>query len=242
MKTECTVTLDNAVRFEDKVTLKELRATFYECRNFELSYFWQRSAFLLTILTLCFTGYGILLFNVVEKNAKTINALMPYNFLAVMICALGLLFSVLWICLAKGSKAWYELYEAAICEIEREKKDLQIPEKYIMGELPQCDFYKNFPVTRNLFSGSGGPFSPAKTLIVAGQISLATWTLALVAHSFFAAYMIVTKNPNAEKLSDLIREMLPVVTVLIGIIIPFAVVAIFFRVKSTYLTPKIKQG
>lgn len=36
--------------------------------------------------------------------------------------------------MAKGSKAWYELYESAICSIEREK-EIKIPKKYLMGEI-----------------------------------------------------------------------------------------------------------
>lgn len=34
--------------------------------------------------------------------------------------------------MGKGSKAWYEIYESRICEIE-EEGDLGIPEKYRMG-------------------------------------------------------------------------------------------------------------
>ena len=38
----------------------------YQCRDFELSHFWQKSAFLFGFLTMCFGGYGALVRQVVR--------------------------------------------------------------------------------------------------------------------------------------------------------------------------------
>lgn len=54
---------------------------------------------------------------------------------AVAIGLLGFTLSVIWVLMAKGSKAWYEVYAKAISDFEEEfKHELGIPQIYLMGK------------------------------------------------------------------------------------------------------------
>lgn len=49
---------------------------------------------------------------------------------------LGFTLSVIWVLMAKGSKAWYEVYAKAISDFEEEfKHELGIPQIYLMGKV-----------------------------------------------------------------------------------------------------------
>lgn len=99
---------------------QELRKTFYECKNFEINNLWQKSVLLTAFIVLTFTIYATILSKLFDIND------FPNKILIHEICSgislIGLIFAIIWIMMGKGSKAWYELYENAICTIEREKK------------------------------------------------------------------------------------------------------------------------
>lgn len=111
---------------DDQVSLKEIRETFYRLRDFEISNLWQRAIFLSALLVLFFSGYGLLVSKLFEKEIKKF--LMIHEVCSV-VALLAIIFSIIWIMMAKGSKAWYEVYERRICDIEKEE-NLNISSKY----------------------------------------------------------------------------------------------------------------
>lgn len=143
----------------------KLRETFYNCRDFEIKNLWQKSVLLTAFFVLCFTVYANILPLLFENNSDIIKGLL-FSEVCSGISLVGLSFSFVWIMMAKGSKAWYELYETAICNIERDKS-LKIPEEYAMGEI-----YSNRPIDGNLFTNVAGAYSPSKLNIVVGRIFL----------------------------------------------------------------------
>ena len=164
---------------KNKVTLKEIRDTYYSLRNFEISNLWQRSVFLSAILVLFYSGYGYLVSKFLDEEVK--NPLLLHE-LCCAIALLAIVFSIIWIMMAKGSKAWYEVYEKKICEIE-ESKELKITEDHRMGskctpwELDQC-----------LFSNHGGRYSVSKLNILIGKVLLINWTIVLIIHYIGAIF------------------------------------------------------
>lgn len=158
---------------KNKVTLKEIRETYYSLRNFEISNLWQRSIFLSAILVLFYSGYAYLVSKFLDEEVK--NPLLLHE-LCCAIALLAIVFSIIWIMMAKGSKAWYEVYENKICEIEKSKK-LKIPKDHQMGskcipwDLDQC-----------LFSNHGGRYSVSKLNILIGQVLLINWIIVLIIH------------------------------------------------------------
>ena len=157
---------------QNQVSLKELREEFYKIRKFEIQNLWQRSIFLATFIVLLFTGYGAFF----EK-------LMSYDglqsIIGHIICCLlaltGSIFSMLWIMMAKGSKAWYEIYERRIHNIEQETT-LNIPKKYRMDkEAP-------WTLDNSLLSRKPGAYSVSRINILLGQVLWVIWIVAFTSH------------------------------------------------------------
>lgn len=158
-------------------------------RELEIKNLWQRSIFLATFLVLCYTAYGALIGNMLNQclNAEKI---CQYNIVVILTSFAGIIISILWICMAKGSKAWQEVYEDAISDYEhRYWRD--IPDKFHSDEL-KGDHNKR---DRCLLSTKGGPFSPSKINIVIGQISFLIWICIAIVHF---AYLILTYCQNTR--------------------------------------------
>ena len=172
---------------EELITPKDIYNTLWKCRDFELSHLWQRSIFLTTFLFLCFTGYGCALMkicsNISDYNSQS---LLILNIVSLMIALLGIVLSSLWIMMGKGSKAWYEKYELALYNIERNDRycDMivikNMNEDAVMhGSLPDVNKDKNFLSTK------AGPFSVSRINIAIGQISLIVWGIIYFLHLIF---------------------------------------------------------
>jgi hypothetical protein len=157
----------------NKVTLKEIRETYYSLRNFEISNLWQRSVFLSAILVLFYSGYGYLVSKFLDEEVK--KPLLLHE-LCCAIALLAIVFSIIWIMMAKGSKAWYEVYEKKICDIE-EQSELNIPEEFRMGApcIP-------WSLDESLISHNGGRYSASKLNILIGQTLLINWLSILFTH------------------------------------------------------------
>lgn len=158
---------------KNKVTLKEIRETYYSLRNFEISNLWQRSIFLSAILVLFYSGYAYLVSKFLDEEVK--NPLLLHE-LCCAIALLAIVFSIIWIMMAKGSKAWYEVYENKIFDIE-EQSELKIPECHQMK--PKCTLQK---LDQCLFSNHGGRYSVSKLNILIGQVLLINWIIVLIIH------------------------------------------------------------
>ena len=167
----------------NELTLKDIRETFYHCRDFEITNLWQRSIFLYGFILACFTGYGAILISLLTTGDQKIA--YPYfaNFIECVISLIGIVFSIIWIMMAKGSKAWYEIYEKAIGIIEHSDKAnnefVNIPNDYRMGNY--CTQYKHH-INDCLFSTKGGKYSPSKLNVFIGQVVLVIWCVCFVAH------------------------------------------------------------
>lgn len=81
------------------------------------------------------------------------------------------MFSLIWIMMGKGSKAWYEIYEQKIYEIEKED-DLEIPEDYRMGASSSP-----WGLDENIFTNKAGKYSPSKLNIMIGRVLAIIWIL-----------------------------------------------------------------
>lgn len=146
----------------------------YECRDMEIRNLWQRSIFLATFLVLCYTAYGALIGNMLEISYLNSDKICRYNIAAIMLSFVGIIMSVLWICMAKGSKAWQEVYEDAVDEYAEKYYPEEFRLNHFSGRQDKRD--------RCLFSVKGGPFSPSKINIVIGQISFMIWGFIALGH------------------------------------------------------------
>lgn len=188
------------------VTLKEIRETYYTLRNFEISNLWQRSAFLSAMLVLFYSGYGYLVSKFLDKEVK--NPLLLHE-LCCVIALLAIVFSIIWIMMAKGSKAWYEVYEKKICEIER-YDELKISKIHRMGL--QCD---PGDLDQCLFSNHGGRYSVSKLNILIGTVLLINWTIVLIIHYIGALFHFDHNVCRNCIVNTIILTIIPIVFMII---------------------------
>jgi len=150
----------------------------WKCRDLEIQMLWTRLTLLGATMALTYTGYGVLLMKFVE--AKTMHW-ATCNLLAILASCVGMVFSCLWIATAKGSKRWYEQYEAALRYFQESNE--KSFERFDNGGL--CLSYLDFekselkalrqPSDPSLMTSCGGPYSVSKIPIVFGQLSLLGW-------------------------------------------------------------------
>ena len=172
---------------KEKIDERAIYAGLWKCRDFEIDHVWQRAVFLSAFLLACYAGYGGMILGLVTADHIRVS-MRVMNLLGFGIAVIGLLLSLVWIMMAKGSKAWYEHYEAAIGAFEKNHYDafefkhgarVQSADATIKG------FIK--PATSSwLWNTQGGAFSVAKINIVIGHISTLVWLVIAVVHIAFA--------------------------------------------------------
>ena len=190
---------------QTKVSHKELRETFYRLRNFEISNLWQRSIFLSALLVLFFPAYGVLVSKLLESTDKHI----IYHEICCALALCVVIFSIIWIMMAKGSKAWFEVYEKKICKIEDEE-DLEIKEEYSMlnmGKVP-------WSLDSNLLSGKAGCYSVSKLNILIGQILFILWIIIFIIH-YIGIIISFLNMHNCCVLHTVILTLLPISAILV---------------------------
>lgn len=149
---------------DDKLAYERL----WKNRDLEIQLLWNRLTLLGAMMALTYTGYGVLVIKMFEESAMNWNS---WNLVSIAACFFGAIFSSLWIATAKGSKRWYEIYEAAIEWFQNEHNfvvkysDLNRPE---IADLRAAE-------DSQLHSQVAGRFSVSRVPIVLGQVSLYGW-------------------------------------------------------------------
>lgn len=178
---------------DGKVEARDIYERLWQNRDFELTNLWQRSVFLATFLTLCFVGYGAIVLKMLEKGLGP-HRLIVLNLLAVGVCAVGTLLSLLWIFMAKGSKFWYEQQERRIATLVHEFKalqeDIESKEDNAMGKLRDLenlaavdDVKKDDPLNCGCwFSPKAFRYSPSRINYAVGALSGIGFLLLGLAH------------------------------------------------------------
>lgn len=113
------------------------------------------------------------------------------NFTACLVAILGAIFSMLWIMMAKGSKAWQEKYEGALVNFEKNSKYVEwtvMQDMYMDGVRHSC-LPSPEKVNNCLFSTAAGEYSVSKINIAVGQVFIIFWILAYVFHMLLFPWM-----------------------------------------------------
>lgn len=217
------------MRSRRKIDILDVHQTIWRCRDFELTYLWQRSIFLTAFLVLCYTGYGFLLLESIKtffdnSNVNGVNISSFINLFILFLSCIGIIFSTLWIKMAKGSKAWYERYESAISVIEQDKSFIRKRAMPIAAFQYTELIKERPPIDSSLFSMNAGPYSPSKINIAIGQISLIIWMLIGVFHLLWQfvcfSFLIIKINKVIDALIFIVGFVFMLV-ILISIFIYF---------------------
>lgn len=178
---------------EGLIGYREILERIWQCRDFELSTLWQRSVLLGAFMVAAYAGYGALILNVFEKSNRMV-WWGVLNLMAIGVCCFGLILSVLWIMMLKGSKAWYEIYERAIedfrktcpeafkVEIVAKPRVIRCSELAGFGIIWNGAHTSQIDVSKGLFSGTSGCYSVSRVAILIGQVSLMGWIGLIAVH------------------------------------------------------------
>ncbi len=184
---------------KDNLILRDLYEQYWRCRDFEIKNLWQRSIFLGAFLILCFTGYGAFFGKAFLNQSNNLyffdESSWKCHSIAMCLTVLGIIFSWLWICLAKASKAWVEVYENAIFAIEKEMTNTNGLKNYVGF---QYDALPSYPqggkplFDNSIHSTNGGPFSPSRINIFIGQIALFIMQILFYTHLTLGPYQKIS--------------------------------------------------
>ena len=170
----------------DRITIKSVYSCLWQCRDLEIQMLWTRLTLLGAFMGLTYAGYGALIL----KGLDGVRNWEVFNLAAIGASAFGFLFSILWTTTAKGSKAWFERYEAMLAYFQKTYKEHGLFERVPNEELilSYLDFDKRCirrhlqPVDSNLLSQNAGAYSVSKIPIVMGQVSMLAWCVIGLAH------------------------------------------------------------
>ncbi len=172
---------------EKQISCLAVYSTLWKCRDLEISMLWTRLTLLGAFMALTYVGYGALIF----KGLEGVGNWAHFNLVAVGACSFGFLFSLLWTVTAKGSKAWFERYEAMLGYVQETYKakgmfDTHGDDNLILSYLDYanpCILQRVRPVDSNLLSQLAGAYSVSKIPIVMGQVSMIAWGCLGLGHS-----------------------------------------------------------
>lgn len=184
---------------------KYLFDKFYDCYNREINTLWQRSIFLTAFITGIAVVYGKVLEKAIEADYLSCKGFLSYSLILLFIAAVGVVLSLLWIFMAKGSKANQEMFESKInvmskkLEIDATRITENIDEKSFFDETgmkstilgvvnrEKMSNYVNYPqdfINNNIFSLKGGAFGVGKINIFLGQFFLLVWSIVTNSHLY----------------------------------------------------------
>ena len=165
---------------EEKIRLGKLYKRYNQCRDAELDRFWKNSVFVWVFLALCFAAFGSLFkdHNMPTKAMDIANTSNETYYLSLSVISLiACILSWIWVWMARGLKAWYEVYETAIWDIESFKNEFNYPHQFTIDNywgLKRSDCF----IQRWFFDSK--PFSPSKIVILIGWLLVIVWFIALV--------------------------------------------------------------
>ncbi len=136
----------------------------HDIRKFEIDLYWKRAAYFWTFIAAALAGY-FALNKVPDKNVDS----------TCLVACLGLLFSVAWYLVNRGSKAWQHNWELHV----------DLLEDGAMGPLYKSVLSRHSP--RFWALTDSYPFSPSKINLVVGLFMILVWVF-LIGLSLFAAW------------------------------------------------------
>jgi hypothetical protein len=156
----------------------------WENRDFEINKFWTRAAYFWGFIVLIFGAY----FTIIDKKEED-------EFIQLILICLGIVFSIAWHYVIRGSKRWQENWETHIDKLE----------DYVSGPLYKTIFHKD------TF------YSVSKINEILSVVVLAVW-LALL-WNFLDLNNSLPWNENASKSPDF-KTIIPlIITVFVSIVI-----------------------
>jgi len=187
---------------KDKPNALDVYKFLWRGRDFELSHLWQRSIFLAVFLLGIATVYTVYLKDVFLEQFKESNKfvngcaqIFVFGFVPTGITIIGIIFSKLWIMMAKGSKAWYEMYAYSISRISKiddfwDDESIKRIYRSKIDELIFGQFESETKPDKYTLSTEGGAFSVSKINIMIGIVFLFIFAGLFLGHTIWTLYLL----------------------------------------------------
>lgn len=88
---------------EYRIKPEDIYKTIWSCRDFEISHLWQRSVFLAVFLLAVAGAYGKIVMEMYFPSNEN-SVTWQQHCIASCVCWIEIIFSILWVMMAKGSK------------------------------------------------------------------------------------------------------------------------------------------
>lgn len=154
--------------------LKELWREANAHRDFELSHLWQRSILLTALIVVICTSYAGLVSKFLDVNVGIDKIVL--NEIAGFVTLVGLVFSLVWVMMGKGSKSWFEIQEERIKGIEKKLFGADL-DGYKMGD--DCSLEN---IDANIFTTNAGKYSVSRLNIFIGIAMSIIWIVLFAVH------------------------------------------------------------
>lgn len=216
------------------ITFKEVRKWLWESREREISHMWQRGAFLATFVIGWFTFY----IKMIVQGCRTS---VICNWMGIATCVTGIVLALLWIAMAKGSSAWYSIYEQAIGDLVKEYfKDRTQDDELFVGIIGEkCPIVKGCSHdnkwSNSYISGNGGTYSLPRINIAIGHLLFLIWATAFLGHCVMIMLILC---PSCV---DFIRQYVAWGTIVVFVCCYF-VFWLYSKYSSKFLRSKSLEG
>ncbi len=220
-----------------KVSLRDIYMRLCACRDFEIKLQWERAVFLTAFLIACFAGYGSFLLSVHQHGCGTGNfSPLAINSIFILLTVVGIVLSLFWILMAKGSKAWYEHYEQAIAAFAKNHATPDVPEYLMAHQWRDMPNIARNPMSDCIFDFKGGAYSVSKIVIAIGICSLVIWWVLFLIHNFIVVFGLVNKCSELSK----VWKISIFLTVVAGIVIVLILMKLLVKKLASGYLGKMK--
>lgn len=167
----------------NKDTLKDLYNRYNQCRDQELDRFWKNSTYVWIFLALCFGGFSRILLKYLEIEVKPekqyyFDMRKTYETILTIIGFMGLLCSFIWVWMARGMKAWYEVFEMAVWQMDKDNALNRLNnQKYNIENFWRIKDSR-FVLQKALFGSDSN--STSKIVILIGRLLCVGWFIAFM--------------------------------------------------------------
>lgn len=152
---------------------KLLYDRYTKCRDLELDRFWKNSVFVWVFLALCYGAFGKIIIDYLPDDKDVKISQHTYEIILAVISFFGFFMSKIWIWMARGLKAWYEVYETAVWDLESKSNVFDFDRRYTIENY--------WSVKTNGFRlFNSDRISPSRIVILIGRLMSCTWCVSFL--------------------------------------------------------------
>lgn len=210
------------------VSLRDVYMRLCACRDFEIKLQWERAVFLTAFLIACYAGYGSFMVSVHQNGYGHFSSFIV-NVIPIVFSCIGIVLSLFWILMAKGSKAWYEHYEYAIGAFAQECSNT-VPRDLLAHEWRKMKGIASADLSNSIFNFKGGAYSVSKIVIAIGVSSFLLWCGILLLHICNSIF-----GPISEWTKSWSNWCMATVSIVLGIIGIILINVLVRCLKSGYM-------